>query len=77
MKLRQLAIPVFAAVLLVGLVAAGVSVGTAVVAVVALACPLMLVFMMGGIHPDSRDRPTTGGGNSHPVSINERDGASR
>lgn len=39
------------AVLIVGLVYAGVPASTLLIAVLVLACPLMMLFMMGAMHP--------------------------
>ena len=38
------------AILIVGLAAAGVPLGAIVVSLAVLACPLMMIFMMGGMH---------------------------
>jgi Protein of unknown function (DUF2933) len=45
--------PIYAvasAILVVGLAAAGVSLGAILVSLAVLACPLMMIFMMGGLH---------------------------
>ena len=51
MKREQLPIYALAlAILIVGLAAVGVPLGTLFVSLVALACPLMMIFMMSGMH---------------------------
>ena len=58
MKRPQLPLYALAlAVLIVGLAAVGVPVRTLVVSLAALACPLMMVFMMGGMHGHGHGRP--------------------
>jgi hypothetical protein len=57
MKREQLPLYAIAlAVLVVGLVYAGVPLGTLVVLPLVLACPLMMLFMMRGMGGTSRDR---------------------
>jgi hypothetical protein len=51
MKRQQLPLyAIAAAILVVGLVALGVPASTLLYGALALACPLMMVFMMGGMH---------------------------
>ena len=46
------------AILVVGLVALGVPASTLLFAALALACPLMMIFMMGGMHGGHGDTST-------------------
>jgi hypothetical protein len=52
------------AILVVGLVALGVPASTLLLAALVLVCPLMMMFMMGGMHSDhgtaGRDREPAG-----------------
>ena len=63
------------AVLIVGLAAVGVPVTTLLFGLIVLACPLMMMFMMGGMHhgshdsdPDRPGTPPEQGHDEHPVS---------
>jgi hypothetical protein len=65
MKRQNLALYAVAlAILVVGLVFAGVPVSTLLIGLVVLACPLMMVFMMGGMHGGhgGSDQDTSGSG---------------
>jgi hypothetical protein len=57
--MRSQNLPLYAialAVLIVGLVFAGVPVSTLFVGLALLACPLMMIFMMGGMHGGGSDK---------------------
>ena len=49
------------AILIVGLVAFGVPAQTLLVGVLVLACPLMMIFMMGGMHGGHGSHGSHGG----------------
>jgi fatty acid desaturase len=73
MKREQLPIYALAlAVLVVGLAWVGVPVGTLLFGLVLLACPLMMMFMMGGMHGGGHDshtdHPDHHGHDEHPLS---------
>ena len=75
---RTLLMPclVVAGLAVVVLLAAGVEVGTLLVAVGALACPLMMLFMMGGMFGMARHHGGHGGQHASDVSPHE-DAATR
>lgn len=62
-----------AAILVVGLVFAGVPVTTLVIGLAVLACPLAMLFMMSGMHGNRHgsdrktDRPQDKGEHHHPT----------
>lgn len=68
------------AVLIVGLVYAGVPASTLLIAVLVLACPLMMLFMMGGMHhggPPSQHKTYDQPGHHHDQDRTNRQDTSR
>jgi hypothetical protein len=72
MKRQQLPLyAIAAATLVVGLVALGVPASTLLYGALALACPLMMMFMMGGMH-GGHDPATHGSGADRTVDETDR-----
>jgi hypothetical protein len=84
MKRAQMQVYALAlAILVVGLGALGVPLGTVFVSLAALACPLMMIFMMGGMHGGHGhghgrpDEPADRHGSETSPAAGDRDSAHR
>ena len=74
MKREQLPLYALAlAILVVGLAVAGVPVTTLFFGLVALACPLMMIFIMGGMHGGHSHGDGHGQPDEAPDQLNRRD----